>query len=383
MRRFDVYFLQKRSTAGWDTLERAQSASVLIASVVREFDGQEDAELRVVAGDWNEAIGEWEFSQIFFVDRGSIDLRLAESAEEDDEPAASWSTGSDRAGGTDDSLEADLPPERAQTPGADTGATGSGFAAAIRAASEQAEQEAAGATEDDSRTAPEDPLDMPEPANRSERSSRRGTRDDDTNEDLRSLGFVHGDLDAEDLDVPPPEFRPEPRRGGRLFFMIGTLLIAVLLILGSAAALMVAFKVDPAPRYIEMFKQWRAGGDFMLQSEETTSGPVSVVPQTVGQVARFDGVVPELRGRWSAGDCAEEYIEFDVDGFVVAAPGRPPSVKVPVTETLTDDYTWYLRRSDTLVEHFQRLGDSDIQMIGDTTPVGFTQRTSEVFTRCP
>ena len=374
MRRFDVYFLQKRGAAGWETLERAQSASVLISSMVREFDGHEDAELRVVAGDWNDTIGEWEFSQIFFVDRGSIDLQLAEALEDLNEAATGTAAGL--------VADEDIAPTPAAELSRETGSAPAGdsdFAAAIRAASEEADREAGLDANQSKDPEPDDDFDMPEPGEPST-AGRRFAFDDDTNEDLRSLGFTQAGLGAEEPDAPPPQFRPEPRRRGRAFFMAGTLLIALILIVGAAVALMVAFKVDPAPRYIEMFKQWRAGAE--MPAAETGTGTGPVVPQTAGQVARFDGVVPELRGRWSAGDCATEYIEFDVDGFVIASPGRPPSTEVPVVETLIDDYTWYVRRSDTLVEHYQRLGNDDIQMIGDTTPVGFTQRTSEVFSRC-
>ena len=72
MRRFEVYFLQKKVDGAWDTLERAQSVSVLVSSLVREFDAGEDAEVRVLAGAYNEAAGDWEFTQIFFVDRTAI-----------------------------------------------------------------------------------------------------------------------------------------------------------------------------------------------------------------------------------------------------------------------------------------------------------------------
>jgi hypothetical protein len=350
-----VYFLQKRDAAGWETLERAQSASVLVSSMVREFDGQEDAELRVVGGDWNATIGEWEFSQIFFVDRGSIDLSLAEPADGDDEePGGTWSA-----------VEREVP-DLADAPAA---AGGRSFADAIHAAREEA-----GGDDDgylDSRlTASEPPV------------SRRASAHDDApaSEDLRSLGFRHSAHADEEPVGPPPDFRPEPRRSGRTFFMIGTVLIALILILGAAGALMVAFKVDPAPRYIEMLRQWKESA--LGGQHEAAADAKSVMPQTAGETQRHAGVAPDLQGRWSSGDCRDEYIEFGTDAFMVKAAGRDLSVAVPVLETLEDEYTWYIRRSDTLVEHFQKLGADDIQMIGDTTPLGFTQRTSEVFTRC-
>lgn len=362
MRRFDVYFLQKREAAGWETVERAQSASVLVSSMIREFDGEENAELRVVGGDWNATIAEWEFSQIFFVDRGSIDLSLAEPSDRgDDAPGSTWSP-----------VEREVPdPDDAPAAGDPSGA-GRSFADAIHAARQEA------ADQDDD----ENPLDSRLTASDASPSRRSAAYEDDaSSEDLRSLGFRHGPHEAEEPVGPPPDFRPEPRRSGRAFFMVGTVIIALILILGAAAALMVAFKVDPAPRYIEMLRHWK---DSAMDGEHDAPSDVQMVmPQTAGEIEHHAGVAPGLQGRWSSGACEQEYIEFGPDAFQVKAPGRDPSVAVPVVETMEDDYTWYIRRSDTLVEHFQKLGDDDIQMIGDTTPVGFTQRTSEVYTRCP
>lgn len=354
MRRFDVYFLQKRDATGWETLERAQSASVLVTSVVRAFDGEENAELRVVAGDWNETIGEWEFSQIFFVDRSSMDLSLGEPTDEGDEsPETSWP-----------SVERDAP-EGAET--RDTG-PGDSFAAAIHAAQTEADRV---------------DLEGSEPSRENPAPRRRADYADDqaTSEDLRSLGFTRASHDEEEPIGPPPDFRPEPRRRGRAFFMIGTVLIALILILGAAAALMVAFKVEPAPRYIEMLRDWRSGAAAV--DDTGALSDTAVMPQTAGDAERHAGVADGLQGRWSAGDCDTEYVEFRDDSYVVKAPEREPYAPVAVSETLEDEYTWYVRRSETLVEHYQKLGANDIQLIGDTSADGFTQRTSEVFTRCP
>lgn len=380
MRRFDVYFLQKRAASGWETLERAQSASVLVSSVVRAFDGEEDAELRVVGGDWNATIGEWEFSQIFFVDRASIDLALAEPSEA--------TRGEDGTSGDDRALwaapaAAPAPAETADERFADeepAAPAGGGFADAIHAAREVADRADGEQGEDQLEARLRANA---EPETRHDEAGRQQlTPDDDetTNEDLRSLGFTRTPLGLEEPVGPPPDFRPEPRRRGRAFFMIGTVLISLILIVGAAIALMIAFKVDPAPRYIGMFKEWRAAA----MDGEQAGAPTAdmVMPQTVGDSQAHKGVASALRGRWSYGDCREEFIEFGSDGFVVKAKGRDPSIEVPVSETLEDEYTWYIRRSTDLVEHFQKLGPDDIQMIGDTTPVGFTQRTSEVFTRC-
>lgn len=376
MRRFDVYFLQKRNAAGWETLERAQSASVLVSSMVREFDGEESAELRVVGGDWNETIGEWEFSQIFFVDRSSIDLSLAEPVDTDDDDLGAGADGGLGAG-ADGGVWTDVEREVPDLADRSAAETGGSFADAIHAAREEADREDGGAGNDadleDHLTANAEP-DL--------RRGRTVDAEDATSDDLRSLGFRHGmHTDEHNEPVgPPPDFRPEPRRSGRAFFMVGTVIISLILILGAAAALMVAFKVDPAPRYIEMLRDWK---DSAMGDE--SAAPMAadmVMPQAAGDIDAHPGVAPGLEGRWSSGNCDEEYIDFRADAYVVKAAGHGPYTPVPVIETLQDEYTWYVRRSEILIEHFQKLGPDDIQMIGDTSPVGFTQRTSEVYTRC-
>lgn len=366
MRRFDVYFLQKRAATGWETLERAQSVSVLVSSIAREFDGEEDGELRVVAGDWNETVGEWEFSQIFFVDRSSIDLSLGEPfAEDDDAPSE------------------DLSAFEEPTPDQEDGSAESGgsFAAAIHAARLEADRDdadirdPAGADGSESAAQPRETDDAPPLRRRTAYGEEQAT-----SEDLRSLGFARDAQAMEEPIGPPPDFRPEPRRRGRAFFMIGTVLIALVLILGAAAALMVAFKVDPAPRYIEMLRDWKDAAMGAERSPSASDG--MVMPQTAGDTESFPGVAAGLQGRWSYGKCDEEYVDFRPDAYVLKAAGRSPYQPVPVIETLEDEYTWYIRRSDVLVEHYQKLGPDDIQLIGDTSPIGFTQRTSEIYSRC-
>src|SRR3546814_1250376 len=90
MNPFEVYFLQKKIEGVWETLERGQSVSLLVASLVREFEAREDAEVRILAGAYDEAGGTWEYTQIFFVDRSAVELALAERTDDDAWPAGGW-----------------------------------------------------------------------------------------------------------------------------------------------------------------------------------------------------------------------------------------------------------------------------------------------------
>lgn len=342
MRRFEVYFLQKKTDGVWETLERAQSVSVLVASLVTEFDAREDAEVRILAGAYDEAAGDWEFTQIFFVDRSAIEVALAEREDDED-----WVEAPPAAAMAHDRGE----PEPMSEPDEDTEAVpgGQAFADAIRRASD----------DEDGGAAPEDEgwniRTKPRPI-------------EDVLDEVRPVG-------------PPPRFAPERRRSAKLFFVVGTVIIATILTAAAVLALGIALDAPQVRPVLSVFKELTSG--FGGAETHTPTTAKAVMPETTGQVVTYKGVAPGLRGRWSPGKCDETYIEFDEDGLVVGSPGRPESLKVPVTETLEDDYTWYVRRSPDLVEHFQKLGPNDLQLVGDTTRVGFAARTSDILTRCP
>lgn len=342
MRRFEVYFLQKKVDGVWQTLERSQSASLLVASLVREFESREDAELRILAGAYDEPQEAWEYTQIFFVDRGSIELGLAETpgsgdategpeaADDDAWPVAEWRR----------------PTPAGTMDGGDTVPGGRGFADAIRRASEETE-----ATE-------------AEPSVEELWRARRNR--------------LYDEKAAGPLPVgPPPRLDERRARSGRSFFIVGTVLIALILTAAAVLALGIALDLPQVRPLLAL-----------IQGADGPAGPDSaaadkVMPKTTGKVVTYAGVAPGLRGRWSPGRCDQTYIEFDADGLVVGTPGGQQSLKVPVVETLEDDYSWYVRRSPDLVEHFQKLGPTDLQLVGDTTRVGFSARSSDILTRCP
>lgn len=359
MRRFEVYFLQKKIDGVWDTLERSQSVSLLVATLVREFDSHEDAEVRILAGAYDEGAQDWEFTQIFFVDRGAVELSLAERGDDGDGGSAGdgWTadrqtanrqTGDRQTGDSPtgdrwaagDVAAGDAAAPRETVPG------GRDFADAIRRASDEGE-----AVETDSWPS----------------SGRRDEYDDLP--------------DGEPPIGPPPRFDTPRRRGGHVFFIIGTILIALILTAAAVLALGIALDAPQVKPVMSVFRNLTAS--LGIEEPVIATGSNAVMPETTGQVITYQGVAPGLRGRWSPGHCDETYVEFDAEGLVVAAPGQPESLKVPVIETLEDDYTWFVRRSPDLVEHFQKLGKNDLQLIGDTTRIGFSSRTSDILTRCP
>lgn len=322
MKRFEVYFLQKKLGGIWNTLERAQSVSVLVASLVREFDAREDAEVRILAGAYDEAAGTWDFTQVFFVDRSAVELSLGERGD----AGNAWS---------DDAEDEEAVPG------------GQAFADAIRRASDEGEAAQA----------------------------------DDWTPRQRAPLFDDDPLDGATPVGPPPRFDPRRRRSGRAFFMIGTLVIALILTGAAVLALGIALDAPQIRPFLSMVRELSSG--LGGSGAEPVSDAGAVMPETTGKITRYPAVAPPLQGRWSPGRCDQTYIEFDADGLVVGSPGHPESLKVPVVETLEDDFTWFIRRSPDLVEHFQKLGQDDIQLVGDTTRVGFSARTSDILTRCP
>lgn len=110
-----------------------------------------------------------------------------------------------------------------------------------------------------------------------------------------------------------------------------------------------------------------------------------VEPLTTGQVVRYVGVAPALRGRWSPRKCDTTFIEFDEDGYNRSIDGQAAADKTAISETLEDDFVFYLRRSPEMVEHFRKVTANDIQLAGATTESGFLGSSGkvEIYSRCP
>ena len=203
---------------------------------------------------------------------------------------------------------------------------------------------------------------------------------DGTEDTLRDLGFARRDFAADDQVGPPPAFSRPTRKTRSPVLTILVLIVILLLLAGGVIGMMVAFDRPEIRPYLQMFEEMMAGEH---QMAETASDPDAIMPETTGQVLTFAGVAPALQGRWSPGDCETTYVEFDEASYVIATPQQQPSIEIPVSETLTDDYGFYVRRSPILIEHYQRLGAEEIQMIGRTSRAGFEDVTSDILNKCP
>ena len=352
MRRFDVYFLQRKSQANWQTVERASSVSVLTSALETAVKSGQPGEIRVVAGDWNEQRQAWLFSQIFFTDPGAIDISVGEASDEQEESATAPAAATAAAAAS--------PTQQTQPSGAaEELVQRRSFAEAIRRAN----------PDGDDKSDDEDEDEAPLPSAFSRRSEEPDTLP----------GFT-----------PPPKvqnFRAKKSRRRGLTIALIVFIAFVVAILGAFAMAVVLdvpqarpvveklSHIKPLDKVIEKLQSFK-GGDHMAGDD------MKVMPEASDDLKMHAGVAEGLLGRWSPGECSETFIEFRAEGYVVGVKGKEPTEIKIIEETLEDDYVWYLRHSPNLLEHFQKLGPNDIQKIGDTDTNGFFENTSGVLSRC-
>lgn len=361
MKRYAHYFLQSRPagiTSGhWETIEQSRAYSVLKSGLSREIANDRDLEIRLVGAFQEEETGEWSYTQLFYIDQTSIDLTVTDPDGEDDGPVPEYTADDDGE------YEADYDEHEAGSgdDGADHGAYG-------RAQNDEA----------------------------SEADYRY--RQDDYTEETEANDSPWRDDSAEGQGRPafddlPPVFRkpmPRKRRSGLkgIIIMLLSLLVAggvavgVLLSLQNPAILDLADKFGLGD-YARMFPHLSASTDSSGMSPTTQEA--RVMPLTTGNVVTFKGIAPALVGRWSPDNCEMNYVIFSENGYTVTRGGQTSPEKVEISETLEDDFQYYLRRTPTLVEHLQKLGPNDIQMAGSTGTGGFmaSGNTIQILTRCP
>lgn len=350
MKRYAHYFLQSRPATArgghWETIEQARAYSVLKSGLAREIANDRGAEIRLVGAYHDDASGEWQYAQLFYLDQGSVELPAVDAEEQV----------GDGGGFDDDAVD--------------------GFGDGD--AHEDAVEDDYSAREEDSYSAASE---EPEP------ETREGfpwPTDGDSSGD--------GSPGSAPFEEIPPVFRkPVPKR--RSVFRTLILLVLVLLLVGGAAASVLLYLQHPAilsladkagvGEYARMFPHAAAPGENAEMG--TPMEAPSVMPLTTGTVLTYPGIAPALVGRWSPDNCAENYVVFTEGGYTVTRDGQTSPEIVEIMETLEDDFQYYLRRSPTLVEHLQKLGPNDIQMAGSTGTAGFmpSGNTIQILNRCP
>ena len=351
MKRYAHYFLQSRPATArgghWETLEQARAYSVLKSGLLREIAHDRGAEIRLVGAYHDDATGEWQYAQLFYLDQASVDLPGAGATADDDEYEAD-ERDDDGAGFDDDAID------------------GFGTGSASEDAIEEPEYE-------------------PEP----EREPAEA--DSGIQETVPWASRGHDSAPSDRYDELPPVFhKPVPKKRSPVKAFL--LLILVLFLIGGIAASVLLYLQHPAilsladrtglGDYARMFPHASAPEESGMA---TPTGEPMVMPLTTGNVVTYRGIAPALIGRWSPDNCAENYVVFTDDGYTVTREGQTSAETVEVTETLEDDFQYYLRRTPSLVEHLQKLGPNDIQMAGSTGTGGFmpSGNSIQILNRCP
>lgn len=344
MKRYAHYYLQSRPATNrsgpWETVEQARAYSVLKSGLAREIANDRGAEIRLVGAYHDDASGDWQYAQLFYLDQSSVDLPMAEDEAEpgfDDEAVDGFGEESE----PDDPYE-----ERTEAPRRDESISMN------------------------YESPPESEDEEPWPRDREEASERP----------------------AYD-DLPPVFRKPVPRKKRSALRTI-ILLLLVFLLLGGGAVSVMLYLQHPAMlsladkvglgSYARMFPHASMAHGEEEMSGQTADEPV-VMPLTTGNVIRYRGIAPTLIGRWSPDNCEQNYVIFTATGYTVTREGNTSTEIVDITETLEDDFQFYLRRSPSLVEHLQKLGPNDIQMAGSTGTGGFmaSGNTIQILNRCP
>ena len=401
-KRFSYYYLQVNSGRAWETLEQSESVAVLTSGLADQLASPTDAEIRIVGANFDDQSERWAYEQLFYIDQSSIDLGIAEGsgdevyrADESDDPGSSGMG----------VVDWDKPP--ATETGADA-EPGPAITALMR---EREENDGAGApARDDAEDAP--PPWAGEPSASSDGDSappwgavgdseEADLSDQDDDEDLEEAVpwlRARGDATETDLDAPEPfQFDTTPPRrrvsfGKIIGFVFVVLFLAVWVVIGALVYLQHPLLLDTADRlgigdYLRLstHADGPASNSHAAKRQPDSHSMPQVEPLTTGQVVRYVGVAPALRGRWSPRKCDTTFIEFDEDGYHRSIEGQAAAGKAEIIETLEDDFVFYLRRSPQIVEHYRKVTANDIQLAGATTESGFLGSSEKVaiYSRCP
>ena len=405
-KRYSYYYLQVNSGRAWETLEQSDSVAALRPGLADQLASPTDAEIRIVGANFEEQSERWAYEQLFYIDQSSIDLGIAEESEDGSHGTAE---GYDPDFGGPGALDRDPPASEAD----DEAGPGPAITALMREREESDGPEFSPEREEDVAAAPS----RDEPAMESDErepddgnappwggfddTPRSELSEQDDDEDLEEPvpwlrarpGGDEADLGAPEpfsFDTTPPRRR---RSVGKIIgFVFVVLFLAVWVVIGALLYLQHPLLLDTADKFgIGQYLRLSAhtdSGDADDNGSKPAPGPEAtpqVDPLTTGQVVRYPGVAPALRGRWSPRKCETTFIEFDEDGYHRSIDGQAAAGKTEISETLEDDFVFYLRRTPEMVEHYRKVTANDIQLAGATTESGFLGSSGkvEIYSRCP
>jgi hypothetical protein len=385
-KRFSYYYLQFNSGRAWETLEQSESVAVLTSGLADQLASPTDSEIRIVGANFDPQSERWGYEQLFYIDQSSIDLGIAEESEfgghqtlgaNDSGPPAVGGAGHDFAS----------PAETDEDAG-----PGPAITALMR---EREETDDAGAASDGDEDNAAPPW-----MNQDEADEQNLTDRDEDAELEEAVPWLRARDETDDADqdaTEPFHFDTTPPRrritvGKIIGFVFVVLFLAVWVVIGALVYLQHPLLLDTADKlgigqYLRLGTHTDGSNtDSHASSMEADKGATPLVePLTTGQVVRYVGVAPALRGRWSPRKCETTYIAFDEDGYIRSIDGQAAAGKTEISETLEDDFVFYLRRSPEMVEHYRKVTANDIQLAGATTESGFLGSSGkvEIYSRCP
>lgn len=401
MRQRGVFYLQRKSDQSWDTLQEAGSALILRSGLAGQLATDGASEVRIVAGHSDPEIGDWVYEQVFYIDPSSIDLGFGGDDEADD--------------GDFEKLDDEDP-----------------LLAVVDTFEPIEEERPAFAPEPEYEPEPE-----PEPFH------SMVEEDEDTSNDFqermaalneRTLETLSDQFEPDESEpvvaisarpvpeyedpLPPPlpsAVTAPPRQRGSWIGFLFLFLLATLIVAAAGLGTLVYQQHPLVMQWSDKFgaTQWIHKASDLISGQMADSDdhdkdmergkdgdkdgdsdhgaakmekPMAmekVEPLTTGQIVTYAGVPPQLRLRWSTGDCKANYIEFSQNGVVVVTNGTGGKVRM-IQETLEDDYQFYLRLAADHLQHFQKLGPNDLQPAGATTKDGLQTPSGSIsiLSRC-
>lgn len=404
-KRFAYYYLQVNFGSTWETLEQSDSVVVLNVGLADQLASPMDAKIRLVGANFDAKSECWVYEQLFYIDQSSVDFGISDEPEfEGPESARIESPDRHPIGVVDQSSAPRIIPitDHGDRDDSIPGPALMREREEINAPKDTLapdEEEAAPPWLSEPSTAPDD------------ESAPSGDGFDDSDENPNaandqgdkedpgvSMPWLCGQFDEADNDIKTSEpfcsnTTPPRRRvsvGKIISIVFVFLFLALCVALGALLHLQNPLVLDAVDKLGigEYLRLSTSDPEAVFEETKMASDAGSlylVEPLTTGQVVRYVGVAPALRGRWSPRKCDITYIEFEGNGYNQSINGQGAAEKTKISETLEDDFVFYLRQSAGMVEHYRKVTANDIKLAGTTTEGGFigSSKKVKIYSRCP
>lgn len=370
MREHEIYFLQRQNGDIWDTLLSAETSEALEETLREAIADAIPAALRIAVGDYQTETNAWTYQQIFFLDKNSyrppaprheapttvaepqkqrdinVDFaelkRRLEAGEFDDEEPVRRSAGNNSAvGGIG---QAEQQPDSTAAPAAEV--------AAKQTAQTSQTEEALGGDE------------------------------------KAAASEILAAWRERDNELEAPEELPQRSLFGRVLRFLFSLTIIIILAAIISFSALVILKHPIVMPYVDKFGLTEIVKNLGITSAPEDAGAPPVAQNAMAKITvngpRLDylGIPSQIKGKWSAGKCDQDYITFGKDSYISRTAAGDID-RTAVSQSFEDDYYIYLEVSTDYVEHFQKVDTKSLRHVGHTSLDGFTAKAdSEIITTC-